>query len=328
MPALPLPAVPYDRTAIRPDWTDLPTDLRAAIEVQLGAPVVTARTAGGGFTRGFAAVLDLTTGERVFVKAATLTGQPDLCEWYAREAVVTSALPPGIGVPRTRWTLTVAGYFVICLAAIDGRMPTLPWVPAELDATLTAYAAVADALHEPPADLVALGLPGLAAIAWDDLSWWREIAAGREPVPAVPAGTLDRLPELVRLEALLPAYAAGSTSVIHCDLRLDNVIIDRSGAAWFCDWNWICFGPAWFDLANLLVTAYASGLDADAIFTAHPTTATAPPDALDAVLAALAGYWLYRADAGPTRASPHVRSHQRWSGEVALAWLTARQGWR
>jgi len=328
MSALPLPAVPYDRTAIRPDWTDLPPDLRATIEDRLGAPVTGARTAGGGFTRGFAAVLDTAAGEQVFVKAATRAGQPDLCHWYAREAAVTAALPPGLRAPRPRWTLSTADHFVICLDAVDGgRMPALPWVPAELDATLTAYAAVADTLREPPAELVALGLPGLAGVAYHDLSWWREIAAGREPVPVVPAGTLDRLPELVRLEALLPGYAATGT-VIHNDLRLDNVLLDRAGDAWFCDWNWVCFGPAWFDVAGLLVTAYASGLDADRLFATHPTAADAPPDALDATLAAMSGYWLCRAASGPTSASPHVRTHEQWSGEMALAWLGRRLGWR
>ncbi|MGW0434291.1 phosphotransferase [Micromonospora sp. NPDC003197] len=328
MSALPLPAVPYDQTAIRPDWTDLPPDLRARIEGRLGTPVTGARTAGGGFTRGFAAVLDTAAGEPVFVKAATLAGQPDLCHWYAREAAVTATLPSGLRVPRPRWTLTTADHFVICLDAVDGgRMPTLPWVPAELEATLTAYAAVADALREPPAELVALGLSGLAGVAYTDLSWWREIAAGREPVPAVPAGTLDRLPELVRLEALLPGYAATDT-VIHNDLRLDNVLLDRAGEAWFCDWNWVCFGPAWFDLAGLLVTVYASGLDADRIFATHPATADAPSDALDATLAAMSGYWLCRAASGPTGASPHVRTHEQWSGEMALAWLAHRLGWR
>jgi aminoglycoside phosphotransferase (APT) family kinase protein len=326
MSAISLPAVPYDATAVRPDWADLPADLRAAINARLGAPVTWARTARGGFTRGFAAVLDTAAGERVFVKAASLTRQRHLSDWYAREAAVTAALPPGIAVPRPRWTLTAANYFVICLDAVDGRLPILPWLPAELDATLTAYARVAAALRDPPAELVGLGLPGLADLARADLSWWGEVAAGAAPAPAGPAAIRARLPELVALEALLPRYAETS-AVIHCDLRLDNVLIDAAGAAWICDWNWVCYGPAWFDLAGLLVTAYASGLDADAIFTAHPTAVDAPPDGLDAALAALSGYWMTRAAAGPGSASPHIQSHHRWSGEVALAWLAERRGW-
>lgn len=326
MRAISLPAVPYDATAVRPDWADLPADLRAAITARLGTPVTRATTAGGGFTRGFAAVLQTGDGERFFVKAAALADQRQLAEWYAREVAVTAALPAGIPAARPRWTLTAAGHYVICLDAVDGRMPALPWAPAELDAALAAWATAAAALREPPAGLLALGLPGLAEIARTDLSWWREIAAGREPPPPTPPYARDRQAELVALEAALPGYAE-TTSVIHCDLRLDNLLIDTTGSAWICDWNWVCFGPAWFDTASLLISAYASGLNPDALFAAHPTARDAPPDGLDAALAALSGYLLTRAAAGPSDASPHLRSYQRWSGETALAWLAARQGW-
>ncbi|MEU5670785.1 phosphotransferase, partial [Micromonospora sp. NPDC047753] len=154
------------------------------------------------------------------------------------------------------------------------------------------------------------------------------VAAGREPTPPLPAPLLGRLPELVELESLLPRYAAGATGLIHGDLRVDNVLIGPDGRAWFCDWTWVCLGPAWFDLAGLLLTAYASGLDADRLFAAHPATAGAPPDALDATLAALAGYYLTGAAAAPPTASPHLPAHQRWSGEQSLDWLAHRQGWR
>lgn len=326
MPEISRPPVDYRRTAVRPDWADLPDDLRAAVTARLGAPVRRASTAGGGFTRGFAAVLELAGGDRVFVKAAALATQPELTQWYAREAAVTAALPATVPAARLRWTLTCAGYFVICFDAVDGRMPALPWRPAELDAALRAWATAAAALREPPAALTAIGLPGLPDVVRADLSWWTEVHAGREELPPAPGYARDRLPDLLALERALPAFGGGP-GVIHCDLRLDNVLVDAHGSAWICDWNWLCHGPAWFDTASLLVTAYASGLDADALFAGHPTARGAPPDALDASLAALSGYWLTRAAAGPSSASPGVRAHQGWSGRMALGWLAARRGW-
>lgn len=327
MAVISVPPRPYDATAERPGWADLPTELRAAITARLGARVNWASTASGGFTRGFAAVLQTVAGDRAFVKAASLLDQRHLSDWYAREAAITAVLPAGLAAARPRWTLTAAGYFAICLDAIDGRMPGLPWVPAELEATLTAYATVADALRKPPADLAALGVPRLADLARADLAWWAELAAGREALPDIPAVARGRLAELAALEARLPGYA-DSTSMIHGDLRVDNVLLDASGAAWLCDWTWLCFGPAWFDLAGLLVTAYASGLPATTLFDTHPAGYDAPGDGLDAALAALSGYWLVRAAAGPGTGSPHIRTHQRWSGEMSLAWLAERQGWR
>jgi hypothetical protein len=326
MSVRPLPAVPYDATAVRPDWADLPADLRAAITARLGSPVTWAATAGGGFTRGFAAVLDTANGERVFVKAASLRHQRHLTDWYAREAAVTAALPEAVRAARPRWTLTAAGHYVVCLDAIDGRMPALPWQPADLDAALTAWAVAAEALRQPPAELEAVGLPPLSGLARGDLSWWHEIASGSEPMPPAPPWVEKRLDELVALESSLPSLVA-TTGVTHCDLRLDNILIDSAGAAWLCDWTWACYGPAWFDTASLLISAYASGLDADTLFATHPTARDAPAGALDATLAAMSGYWLTSAEAGPSSASPHIRAHQRWSAETALAWLATRRSW-
>ncbi|MGC4798941.1 phosphotransferase [Micromonospora saelicesensis] len=323
-----LPPVPYHASALRPSWPALPAALRAAVAERLGAPVVTARVAGAGFTRGFAAVLDTADGGRAFVKAAPAAEQPHLVDWYAREAAILDRLPADLPAPRPRWTLSAAGWFVLCTDAVDGHTPHLPWGAAELDATLAGYAQVAAALADPPAELTALGLPHLADLARSDILWWEEVAAGREPTPPLPEPLLGRLPELVELESLLPRYAAGATGLIHGDLRVDNVLIDSDGRAWFCDWTWVCSGPAWFDLAGLLLTAYASGLDGDRLFAAHPATTGAPPDALDATLAALAGYYLTGAAAAPPTASPHLPAHQRWSGEQSLDWLARRQGWR
>lgn len=327
MRAVSSPPVPYDATADRPAWEALPAGLRTAVEARLGAPVASARVASAGFTRGFAGVLTTDDGGQLFVKAASIAGQPHLVDWYAREAAILDRLPAGLPVPRPRWTLDAAGWFAIGLDAIDGRVPGLPWTPEDLAATLAGYAEVAAALAAPPAALVELGPPRLADLAREDLAWWREVAAGREPRPELPAAVAARLPELVALESLLPGYAAAG-GLIHGDLRLDNVLVDASGRAWFCDWTWLCHGPAWFDLVGLLLTGYASGLDADALFAGHPAAAGAPPDALDAALAALSGYFLTSADATPSTASPHIRAHQRYSGDLALGWLAERRGWQ
>jgi aminoglycoside phosphotransferase (APT) family kinase protein len=324
MRAIALPTVPYDATAVRPAWSALPAALRDAISRRLGAPVVTARTAGAGFTRGFAAVLQTAAGDRAFVKAAPLTAA--LATWYAREAAVTAALPLAVPAARPRWTLTAADHFALCLDAVDGRVPALPWDAGDLDAALVAWARAAEALREPAPELLAVGLPTLPELLRADLSCWSAIAAGDEPMPPAPPGTTGRLAELVALERALPDLAAGSGAV-HGDLRLDNILIDRAGAGWLCDWTWPCLGAPWFDTVTLLVTAYAGGSDADALLAAHPTAAGVPAEAIDGALAALGGYWLTRSADGPGEGSPHSRSHQRFSGTQAVAWLADRRGW-
>jgi aminoglycoside phosphotransferase (APT) family kinase protein len=301
-----LPEIPYRSTAVRPSWSDLPESLREAIGERLGAPVVAARVAAGGFTRAFAAVLTTQTGFRAFIKAAPL--REPIAGSYAREASITAALPAIVAAARPHWTMAHSEYFVLCLDFVDGTVPALPWVPAELEAAVSAWHTAASALATPPLT----GLPLLSDIVRREMSEW---SAGLLPSTAP-------LAELVALERLLPDAVAG-TGMLHGDLRIDNVLIDRSGSgqAWLCDWTWPCLGPSWYDTVTLLVTAYASGAEVDRFL------AGAPADGVDAALAGLAGYWLARAAGPPSSASPHSRQHQLYSGRAALSWLSARRGW-
>src|SRR5690242_18248529 len=225
-----LPDVAYGATAVRPQWSDLPESLRRAISGRLGAPVVSAQSAGGGFTRAFAAVLSTSAGPSAFVKAASL--QDPNSRSYAREAALTSALPPAVAAARPRWTMVDSGYFVLCLEAVDGRVPSLPWSPPELEATLSAWSAAAEALRGPTPELLAVGVPTLPDVVRGEMSWWSAIETGREPLPRTARETVApaRLCELAALERGLPALAAG-TGLTHGDLRIDNVLIDREGRA-------------------------------------------------------------------------------------------------
>lgn len=401
-----LPEVSYRATAVRPRWHDLPESLRDAIGSRLGGPIAAVRSAGGGFTRAFAAGIETANGGRAFIKAAPL--REATAEWYAREASITAALPSAVAAPRPRWTMSYSGYFALCLDLVDGVMPELPWVPAELEAAVAAWTTASSALATPPLS----GLPHLSDIVRREMSVWsrgggpsvshslavirsappqaappRDDTAPPEPAPPVdtgappqaasprddpappePAPPVDAVAppqaapprhafappgagspqatrpleaaaaptvapfrsaalsdaavvsELAALERLLPDAVAGS-GMLHGDLRIDNVLIDRDGKAWLCDWTWPCLGAPWFDLVTLLVTAYASGAQVDRFL------AGTPAEGVDAALAGLAGYWLSRAAGPPSSASPHSRQHQAYSGRAALSWLSARRGW-
>ncbi|MEV0274563.1 phosphotransferase [Hamadaea sp. NPDC050747] len=316
--------IPYTETAQRPDWEQLPETLRIAIADRLGGEVASARVARSGFTQGFAAVLTTVAGIRAFVKAAPLDLAP--AEWYAKEARITEALPVGVPAPRVRWTAEPAGYFVICLDAVDGaRMPALPWRPAELTAALTAYAQAAVSLSPMPASLAEFAPESFSAVMDGTLGRWAAVLSGTEQLPD--PGMEPHLAELARLERRLLDYGDAMPGVMHCDLRADNVILDTAGAAWICDWNHLCRGPAWLDLVSLLISAVPDH-DVDTLFATHPAAADAPADALDATLAGLAGYYLTQGLRPEIPTSPYVRTHQRHCGRLAIDWLARRRDWR
>ncbi len=309
------PPVPYDQTSLRPSWPSLPAAFRVALADRLGAEIVSASVKRTGFTPGFAAVLTLADGSARFVKAADLAAR--IAKDYVREALISQNLPHFVPAAPVNWSGELAGHFVLCLPAIDGaHTPALPWEPAELEAALTAVTQVTTALADPPPALLAAGLTPWAKILDTVLHQWR-------------SGHLDHphLAELVALESRFDSLTRGSSALIHCDLRLDNVVIDAAGNAWICDWNHLCYGPPWFDTLSLLLSAEASGLDTDTLFAAHPTAVGLPPDALDAALAAFAGYYVHSGALPGFADSPNIRGHQRYCATLTLRWLARRRGW-
>jgi thiamine kinase-like enzyme len=165
--------------------------------------------------------------------------------------------------------------------------------------------------------------------AGEAFAGWRRFAAGHLSSSLLPDWfPRELIVPLAHLEDGWVAATAG-TAVVHADLRQDNVLLDNSGKAWFCDWNWPCLAASWFDLGPLLVTAHADGHDATALFKAQPYVIDVADEQLDALLAAIAGYWLV-AGSGPqfTSASPLLRQHQTWSGEATIRWLAERRAWR
>jgi Phosphotransferase enzyme family len=310
------PPTPYDRTSLRPSWASLPPSFREALAARLGAPVTAARVAGTGFTSGFAALLTTASGEHFFIKAAPL--DEPASEWYAREAAFTRVLPQGVPAARFLWSERLDGFFVLCLEAIeDARVPALPWHPAELSSVLSSLAAASAALARPPAELLALEPTPWGSVIDGTLDKWRT-----DPPPHPFAS------RLAPLEARFDRLTRSSTQLLHCDLRLDNIVLDSGGRAWICDWNFLSYGPPWFDTLTLLLSAEASGFDPDALFWAHPTAAGVTPELLDGALAAILGYYLYASAQPEIATSPHLRSHQRYYGSLTWRWLGRRLGLR
>ncbi len=306
--------VPPGRTARRLEWRFLPPHVRALVEKQCGSPVVDAVSQGGGYTPGFASVLTCADGSRHFVKAASTKAQRAFADSYREEARKLGLLPPSLDAPRLLW-LHDHDWVVLGLEYVEGRNPHRPWRPEELDATLDALEAVVAELTPPPDGL---DLDTFAEDSADLVACWEHVRATRPGLP--------HLEEAAALAAGFGPGTAGET-VVHLDVRDDNVILDADGRVWICDWNWPVVGAPWLDSLMALVGPRGDGLDVEPVIAQRPLLRDVPAEDVDAVLALLAGYFLRQGDEPVPPTSPYLRQHQAWQGEVVWDWLAERRGW-
>ncbi|MGW6021226.1 hypothetical protein [Streptomyces sp. NPDC055099] len=247
MPNTVTPRLQYSATAVRPRWHDLPQDMRRVISRRLGGVVDATPSAGSGLTSGFAAVLR-GAGAPEFVKAVNANNNAVIADCYQREALIHQALPIEVPAPRLRWAEEKEdGWIVLGFDAIaGGRMPMAPWKPNGLASTLDACTIKAEALPSPSAELQEVGLKPIGD--GSDFVDWRDLTSGATSVDILPAWVpADRMDALAGL-GLRWRRAVVGDAVLHHDLRQDNVLIDATGAAWICDWNWPCLGASWLNM--------------------------------------------------------------------------------
>jgi hypothetical protein len=289
--------------------------VRRAITERCGSPVTSAISQDSGFTPGFASVLQCEDGSYHFVKAASLIAQRMFAEAYQEEARKLAALPEDAPAPGLRWTLEAYDWFALSTEYVAARAPARPWQPAELQACVDMLVAAVAVLTPPPADL---DLPTAAEefSAWP--AYWDHLRTSRPSLP--------HLDEAAALAATFAEVTAGST-LVHTDVRDDNLLLVEDGRVLLCDWNWPMVGAAWLDSLFLLIGPRGDGLDVETVISGNPLLSTVPPEHIDVVLALIVGYFLKSADDPVPTTSPFIRDAQRWQGEVCWDWLCERRGW-
>jgi aminoglycoside phosphotransferase len=307
------------RHGSRLTFDEVPERVRAAIEDILGTAVVTARSQPLGFSPGLAARLVLADGRRAFAKAVGLERNADAPGMHRREIGVLSALPPGLPVPALLGSYDDGDWVAIVTKDVDGMPPVEPWRPAELRRVVDAMAVLAADLTPSPIDA-----PPIADLDTGMFRAWRNLAA--DPASATPLGpwVVERLDELAAIESTWVAAAEGG-SLVHCDLRADNVLL-TPGRVVFVDWPHARVGAPWLDLLFLLPSAAATGTDPQTVWAGFPPARVADPDAVTAVLVGLTGFFLHGSLQPPPRNLQRLRPFQRAQGEAALRWLRARIG--
>lgn len=313
--------VPVGATAQRPTWSGLPDSVRTIIEDQLGSRVVDASSQGSGYTPGFASRLVLDDGRRVFAKAAYAEYEWML-EAYRHEATKLALLPSAVPAPALRWWFDdlVAGerWVILIMDDIEGRSPHRPWRQAEAELVLDTVSRMSRALTPPP--------PPPSGQAW--VTFAEEFAneLGNWDLVAHEGVWREHGAEAAAMTRRAFDLCHGDT-LLHCDLRDDNLIIDADGATWVCDWNFPIVGPAWIDQVALLISMSGDGLDADALLERSALVGPDDHEAIDCFLALLIGYFLRSSSQPTVPTSPYLRIHQRWYADAAGSWLASRRGW-
>jgi aminoglycoside phosphotransferase (APT) family kinase protein len=309
---------------VRVPYDSVPADLRAAIDARCGARVIAAADQPGGFSPGVAARLRLADGRRCFVKAVHPAANPHAPDLHRREATVVAAMPADVPVPRLHWTIDQGpdAWVVLAFDDIDGRQPTVPWRPEELQRVLVALEALAERLTPSPVDLSWLGQAG--ELVNDDDHGWAALT-GRD-VDRLDAWTKRHLDRLIALETQVASAAHGST-LVHQDLRSDNILLTATDVL-VVDWPHARIGQPWIDLLWFAPSvAMQGGPEPEALLRRFRPAAIADPAAIDAVLSAIAGFFTVGSLLPDPPGLPTLRAFQAAQGAVARRWLGTRTGW-
>ncbi len=286
-------------TAGRIRWAQLPPAVLAVVGDRLGVPF-TATDTEHSAAAGVAALLSLSSGDRVFVKGqrergpatGTVAGDED-GDWWGPdwspvdeldlEQAVNPHLPAS--APRILWRLDGHGWHLLAFEGLPGR--DADYTPGSPD-----LAPVAAAL----AELAALSVPLDVRMpsAWD--RWGYYCAPGEK-------------------ELLHGAH------LLHTDPASTNVLVD-DGRARLVDWSWVAAGPSWIDPAlwgmRLISTGRHSPEQAWRWAARVPGWSTADPKALAVFARAEARRWHDLAtDQVPTAASI-ARAADVWTDFLTL----------
>ena len=300
---------------VRPSWYAVPDVLRDAITARAGV-VEDAVSQAGGFTPGLASRLVLRGGGRIFVKG--LPSDHALAASYRYEAACAALLPAAVPAPRLRWHEEVAGWIVLGFDDVEGHHPLLGPPGRDLARVLDAVTSL---------QVPVSGLPQRADRIGPWLHGWAELAAA--PPGVLHPWAAAHLPALAAAErGWLPA--AGGGTLVHGDLRADNMLAADSGVV-LVDWAFASAGATWLDLADLVPQMILAGhtpASAEEHLGNLAAWRAAPDEAVTSYAAACAGYWTRSAMLPVPADAPHLRRYQARAGRAAVEWVAWRWGRR
>ena len=290
-------------------WAELPSAVQKWVEETQGSAVLTAESQNSGFSLGTADRLTFADGTRAFLKAVNEAEQAQTAALNRSEIKAIQMLPTTAPVASLLASYDQDGWVALLLEDIEGHHPE-HWSEEEILAGLKALDAIAGLSIADVGELDEL----TESIGEETYESWEKIAT-----QSLHKGLYKHLadhPLLAELEPLFIALnerAAGfaqkirqtvdltGSSMVHTDIRADNMLMTNSGEATIIDWPWACHGAAYFDSAALLANVVAQGgdFDWDAVCAASSVLAATPRETLESCIIAIAGYYIWAAQIPP-----------------------------
>jgi hypothetical protein len=319
----------------KPRWEDVPPAARQALARKLGQAIAAGEVAWGGYGPGATFKLTLADGTRRFVKSPHPGQTADGNAMVSSEIASFERFPCLAGTAPAYFGHQPAGdwHWLILELVADATQPP-PWTTAQIEALFAAAAAFYDKAR------AARHLPGIeaeGAAKFDlalpvDAAGWIAIQDDPRARGNFTAAFIDNRAAETWLDAALPRLVplqrarreiGGPSSLIHFDLRSDNVLFRRDGSAVILDWSETSWGPVVLDLCGFAPSCIGEGgADGDELRAAFSaaTGARFSDDDVAIALANVAGYFASRVGtrrpAGLPRL-PWVLRQQLWS---AMRW--------
>jgi aminoglycoside phosphotransferase (APT) family kinase protein len=239
---------------VRAAYGTIPGHVRAWVDSTLGSPVVEAREQVGGMSPGCATRLVCADGTRAFVKAVGAGLNPHTPVLFRREVLALELLGR-----HPSWAGLIASYddddwVALLLEDVEGSHPDLS-LDQEMDRLVeqtdelsaTMNARVTSLPPPTPGDGgQALYRPGPTDFATVTRGWVGAFDRLHEvPPDLLPRWVLDRVDPLREQVSML--LDETTDTVVHVDIRNDNLIQRPTGELVFLDWGAFGRGPAWLD---------------------------------------------------------------------------------
>ncbi|PRA03056.1 aminoglycoside phosphotransferase [Arthrobacter sp. MYb229] len=307
------------RWTTRIGWEQLPGHVRGAVNEILDSPVVEATGQQGGFSPGTADRTLTANGRRAFVKAVGEPLNKESPRIHRAEAKIAASLPDTLPVPKLIGSYDANSWVALVFEDIAGSHPQTPWVATELTVVLNSLQKLSDL--EVPDSLSQL--PKLHTELASDFSGWERIHD--DPPRTLDPWARENLQRLRDLARIGLTHLEGQT-LVHSDIRSDNILLTDEHIAILVDWPWACLGAPWFDALSVLlnVRVHNSEFDVDTIIQNHQIFATMTPECVDGFLAGMAAYFIDSARLPAPARLPTLRAFQQDQGDAAISWLRDR----